>query len=293
MTDIYDPSGEMVLTPGRVPPPTPDPTHTGTAPAPYGSYDPDGAATGFLCTLSDVYALCFGVDFRALQRAVAAMQGWPTASVQDWLTGTVIPMQESRAESELGQAFRPTQETRFFDGTGTNELILPFYPVISLDRCVLNVIPSISWYEFTRPRFVQSLGAVNPATDYQDADILVEGHTGLLYVPPRIMYSDDAAIPFWNYTFLNGTRNVQVTWTYGFKSAADVPFALRRAVALRCAVDVLVLAGQVLGEGLAAYKSENVTRIYGRTKDLPYSDLVQRYDDEAKKLLTRFKRVSL
>lgn len=169
--------------------------------------------------------------------------------------------------------------------------MLPFFPIVSIDQCRLfAAMPSLEWIRFQRVRYVQGLGSIDPDVSYRDADLLCDPLIGRLVIPSRVLYAENVMVPFWNYTFFAGQANVEVTMTYGYATPALVPRTLRRAAALRVGVRVLKMIGLIQAEGLAAYKSENVTRIYGRTRDLPYADLITDMESEAAKILRKFKR---
>lgn len=267
---------------------------TANPPLRAGQYNPDTPLSGFYCTFSDVYNTIIGAPLNLLTRSMQSLVGTSYDGGMDIIAlvqNELIPQEESIIDAELGQTFKPTQETRFLDGTGTNELMLPFYPIISIDQCRLfAAMPSLEWIHFQRVRYIQGIGLINPDTDYRDADLICDPTIGRLLIPSRVLYAENVMVPFWNYTFFNGQANVEVTMTYGYATPDAVPRNLRRATALRVGARILKMIGMIQAEGLAAYKSENVTRIYGRTRDLPYADLITDMEQQAAKILRKFKR---
>lgn len=272
------------------------PVYTTTqTPDPFGSYNPDAPETNWYCTTADVYDVIMGIDLSVISQALASgafPSSYGITTVDQFISQRIIPKTESEIEAYCGQSFRPTQQTRFFDGNDSPYMLLPFYPIISLDACQLNLIPSMPWYKFQRPRFVQSLGEED-STEYFDADLLVDPEIGKLTIPARTLFADSPALPLWNYTFIGGDQNVQVTWTYGFADSTDVPQSFRQAVALRAGARIVKLIGMVQGQGATEITIGNSVRRFGREKDQPYGQLIADMEAQSKSLLLPWRRVSI
>lgn len=275
------------------------PVNTTTqTPAPAGTYPADlPAQDGFYCTLGDVFVEGVGVRWEEVQRELDAYRvmlsgDYPgVTDVPALIRQVLIPRAESEVDEYLGMTYKPTVVSRFFDGDGTDTLLLPFYPVTAVLRCAIYAIPSVPFTRLTSPRFIDSLGVIDGDTQYADADLLVDGARGKLIIPPRVLFGATVALPGWTYNFLKGTRNVEVAWQYGFTDPANVPRAFRKAVALLVARKCLEMTGVVENRGLASSRIGDSQRTVGREKNLPYSDLISRWDNEIAHLLHKYKRV--
>ena len=264
-------------------------------PTPWGTYNPDSPWKHFFCNPGDVMAKLAGVDTRRFEAKIAENMPVPPVpglgTLGSWIS-YLISLEESAVESDLNQPYRPQQITQHLDGNGEVTMYLPFYPIISVEECILNAIISVQWYTFQYIRYVDSLGFASEQYIY-DADLLIDSALGSLTIPPRILYLNTTAVPFWNYTFLKGDRNVSVVYTFGFKNPQCVPDAFRSAVACRVAMKVLYGIGMMAGEGASEVSIENVRTAYSRNHNLPYSDLFDRLDKECKKTLNKWKRITV
>ena len=211
----------------------------------------------YYCSWDDVKACLLGLD-------VADM---PT-TLQTRMEATHIPALKNEIDTYCRQNFDSTTITQFFDGSGTEKMILPRRPIKELLNCVLRVIPSISWYTFRRWRNINVVDSegyqiatqggpepinsivmppYNPGdfifdSDITTADLFVDCANGLLVIPPRILYLEMQAIPFWNYTWLKGNNNIEVQYTYGYASG-NYPLDLKLAAAKLVACQLLLIKG--------------------------------------------------
>ena len=269
---------------------------TASPPETSGQYNPDGNATNFFCNYLDVYDELVGIDLTKLQDYIANGMLPNYTGVTDiasLITNRIIPKAESEAEAWLNQSFRPKQESRFFNGNGSHEMNLPYFPVLSIDYAQINLIPAMRWYTFNNVFLTTSLGNVNPDTSgYRSVDLLCDTETGHLQIPARTLYAQAPAAPLWNYTFLVGQGNIQITWTYGFADPGDVPESFTKGVALLAAMRLIQAAGALDGQGATGIHASNLDRTYGREKNLPYSDLLDVMSQNSKDLLRPYKRFS-
>jgi len=257
----------------------------------------------FYCSWDDVKACLLGLDIGDLP-----------ATLMDRITNFHIPALKNEIDTFCRQNFNRTTITQYFDGSRTETLVLPRRPVKQLLYCNLRVIPSISWFTFKRWRHInvvdsegytiavqggpEPIGTAQPPynpSDYvwettiEKADLLVDCANGILVIPPRILYLEMQAIPFWNYTFLQGNNNVEVTYEYGYDET-NFPKDLRRAASLLVACQILLNKGIVSSAGANSMSIDGVSRNFGGT---PYTALIEDYRKQAYQTLEKFKRIQI
>lgn len=125
---------------------------------------------------------------------------------------------------------------------------------------------------------------------YESADLYVDCRLGMLVIPPRILYLDNQAVPFWNYTFLKGYENIEVTYDYGYKDLDSIPAEVRNACAQFVAAAVLQTKGQFTGAGATSLTLGSVPRSYG---EMPYAGHIKAYMENAKQALATHKRLKV
>lgn len=262
-----------------------------TSPAGTGSYNTD-SSPGFYCSQEDVFQVGLGLPWSKIDAQFEQVKSFfpDCTDVPSLVRNRLIPSAESEVDVFLKQTHKPTQVTHFLDGTGTDELWLPYAPILSVDKCAIYSIPSVLFLELTRPQLTKSLGAVDAAQFYGDADLLFDPETGQLKLPSRTLQGI-AFTPFWNYSWLTGDKNIQVTWTYGFSDPANVPQSFRTGVASIVCIKLLEMLGLEY-QGMASYKSGQTAKVVGRERNLPYADLIMRLDARVRHLLNDYKNMS-
>lgn len=125
---------------------------------------------------------------------------------------------------------------------------------------------------------------------YEGSDLFVNCRQGILSIPPRIMYLENQAIPFWNYTWLRGYGNIEVSYDYGYKTQADLPQEIRSACAQFVAAAILSTKGQFMGAGAMSFTLGQIPRSYG---DQPYSAHIKAYQEGAKMALASYRRLKV
>ena len=123
---------------------------------------------------------------------------------------------------------------------------------------------------------------------YEASDLFVDCRLGILAIPPRIMYLENQGIPFWNYTWMRGYANIEVSYDYGYRTQADLPQEIRSACAQLVAAAVLQTKGQFMGAGATSFTLGQIPRSYG---DQPYSAHIKAYQEGAKMALASYRRV--
>lgn len=258
----------------------------------------------YYCNWDDVQACLMGLDV-----------GDMPATLKTRIETYYIPNLKMEIDQYCRQNFNLTTITEFYDGSTTETIVLNRRPINELKYCVLRVIPSISWYTFARWRHINVIdsqgvtvavqGGPEPHTgetppygsgDYdwdstiEKADLFVDCSNGYLIIPPRILYLEMQAIPFWNYTFLRGNKNVEVQYVYGYANN-NYPRDLRMAAAKLVAAQVLLLKGIVQsGAGANSISIDSVSRNFG---GVPYNALIQDFKTQAYATLDRFRRVEV
>lgn len=139
------------------------------------------------------------------------------------------------------------------------------------------------------PNGSEVTGEFNNTTEqYEEADLFVDCRMGVLTIPPRILFLENQAVPFWNYTFLKSTNNIEIEYDYGYKDIDSLPFELRSACAQLAAAAVLVNKGLFHGAGVTNISLTGVPKNFG---DVPHKGHIQTFFETAKATLQRYKRI--
>ena len=231
------------------------------------------------CTPADVLLWLTGVDLSLVQNV-------------NNVIASLIPIKENEIDSACHQTFKVTSVTWNFNGSGSNRLVFPWRPIVGLTYMVLRVIPQIQWYAFVRPRFINvnrlGVDVTTMSPDDTDADLYIDANVGVCVIPPRILYMEQMAVPFWNYTFLDiqGTYNVRASLTYGFKVT---PADITQACAKKVAIEVMGFAGNKLSGGATDLDVDDFKVKY---KGSPYSDRINLYSGQIETIMNRYRRQS-
>ena len=133
--------------------------------------------------------------------------------------------------------------------------------------------------------------AFNDTTEqYERSDLHVDAANGVLVIPPRVLFIEAQGIPFWNYTWINGQRNIEVVYWYGYKNLASLPFELRKASAKLVAAKVLQQKGMWISSGTKSISEDGVSKSFG---DGAYSTEIKALKEEAYAVLKRYKRITV
>jgi hypothetical protein len=257
----------------------------------------------YYCTWDDVKACLLGLDVADVP-----------ITLQTRIESTYIPALKLEIDTICRQNMDATTVTQFFDGTGTEKIVLPRRPIKELKSCILRVIPSISWYTFKRWRHINVIdsqgntiavqGGPEPHTgkeppyssgdydwesDITKADLFVDCANGMIVIPPRILYLEMQAIPFWNYTWIKGNANIEVTYTYGY-DVSNLPLDFKLAAAKLVACQVLLLKGIGISAGANSMTIDGVSRNFGGT---PYAALIQDFRTQAYSTFEHYRRLDV
>lgn len=139
---------------------------------------------------------------------------------------------------------------------------------------------------------------------YGKSDLFIDTKLGKLTVPPRILFQESQAVPFWNYTFLRGINNVRVEYVYGYSdptvpdllldpsgsTLGNLPKEVTQACANLAAKYVLVDKGIFMGSGAKSVSVDGVSKSYG---EMPYEGLSTYLESQARQLLKPYRRLGV
>jgi len=136
---------------------------------------------------------------------------------------------------------------------------------------------------------------------YGRSDLFIDASMGRLTIPPRILFLENQAVPFWNYTFLRGYQNLQVSYVYGYSdptqadpltgsTLGNLPAEITDATAMWAARYVLTDKAITVGAGSKSISIESVNRNFG---EMPYEGIIKLLDERAKSILNRYKVIGV
>lgn len=129
---------------------------------------------------------------------------------------------------------------------------------------------------------------VNTTAQYEASDLHVDAVVGTLTIPPRVLFIEAQGVPFWNYTWIMGQRNIEVDYVYGYVDVDHMPFELRRAAAKLVASKVLQQKGMWVSAGAKSINEDAVSKNFGEGA---YSTEIKALKEEAYTILKRYKRM--
>lgn len=139
---------------------------------------------------------------------------------------------------------------------------------------------------------------------YGDTDLFVNCETGLLTIPPRVIFMEGQATPFWNYTWLRGTQNVRIKYSYGYTNPAtpavpdalissangNLPAEITDATAMWACKYILMDKAVTMGAGAKSLSVDGVSRSFG---EMPYEGVIKMLDENAKRIMYRYKMLGV
>lgn len=191
------------------------------------------------CGLQQVQDELFGQNLDQFRDADGTL-----TSLNRIIAQRIIPEVSAQVIQALNTPFDWCRHIFFVDGPGSKQIVLPFRNIAWVNVCFLRVLPSLPWYRFVRFRAVDGtefarIGLTEPPpprpesippnvlippsaqiktvqyTGIEDADMLVDTQRRMIVIPPRVLIAG-VYFPIWTYTFLPGTMNVEVHFTFGF-----------------------------------------------------------------------------
>lgn len=141
------------------------------------------------------------------------------------------------------------------------------------------------------PTSLTPTGTFEDSTErYEQSDLHVDAANGILIIPPRVLFVESQGIPFWNYTWIMGNRNVEVDYKYGYKDIDSLPFELRKAAAKLVAAKVLQVKAMWVSAGTKSISMDGVSKSFGEGA---YSTEIKALKEEAYAVLNRYKRITV
>ena len=125
---------------------------------------------------------------------------------------------------------------------------------------------------------------------YEKSDLHIDAVNGLLIIPPRVLFIEAQGVPFWNYTWIMGQRNIEVDYSYGYKDLASLPFELRKATAKLVAAKVLEIKGMWISSGAQSISQDGVSKSFSGGA---YSNEIKNLKEEAYNILNRYRRITV
>lgn len=279
------------------------------------------------CTENDVKKALFGLDISDLP-----------ASLSTAVTEKYIPWAGREFDRLCGTNLGVTEVEEEYDGSGTSKLILRHRPIREVISLGLYIIPSSKWVNFFRwyyvgttdirgtkiakscgiepvddatppYTFAEGSGFVNEGvtptatfaateTQYGRTDLLIDCSKGILTIPPQILISANQAFPYWNYTWITGSMNVRIKYTYGYSDPnaedallgtdhGNLPLEISDAVAGLAACYVLQDKGLWIGAGAKSRSIDGVTQSFG---DRPYEGHIKAFQERATNVALTYKQ---
>ena len=131
----------------------------------------------------------------------------------------------------------------------------------------------------------------NATSVYEASDLHVDAVNAVLIIPPRVLFIEAQGVPFWNYTWLMGQRNIEVGYYYGYKDFNSLPLEIRHASAKLVAAKVLQMKAMWVSSGTKSMSSDEVSKNFGN--EGAYSQQIKDLKEEAYNILGRYKRITV
>ena len=150
---------------------------------------------------------------------------------------------------------------------------------------------------FTNESATPTASFIDTRAQYEATDLFVDCEAGQLIIPPRVVFMEGMALPFWNYTWIRGRRNIWTEYSYGFSdpTAADaltgsasgnLPAEITDATAMWACKYVLADKAVSMGAGAKSMTIDGVSRTFG---EMPYEGVIKLLDERARQILSRYK----
>jgi hypothetical protein len=165
--------------------------------------------------------------------------------------------------------------------------VTPINSTVDTPYTFINTDPVPVDLQTTNPLLVTGQ-FINTSDQYGASDLFVDCSKGILTIPPRILYLENQAIPFWNYTWLRGFQNIEVDYDYGYKDLEHLPLEIRNACAYFVAANVLMAKGHFYGAGSANLSMTGMNLSF---RDVPFGSHIKMYLEIAKQNLVPYKRL--
>lgn len=244
---------------------------------------PSSGPTGHYCIMGDVEEELSGVWYNDLP------------NVLTYIANLIIDT-DHVVDRRCNRTFKQITKTDYLSGSGLAKIYLPNYPINSVDKCDLLIVPSVQWYSFKKIVLINTVlnngvSIATPCTDAEFAlcDLIVSCVDGIMTIPERVQYIGQSAFPFWNYTFIEGNSNIRVTYTYGFTDATR-PYDIHRLAAKLVARQVILRKGDQISGGSMSTSLDGVGQNYD---GVPFGSRIKDLDGEIEEIVRRYRRIGL
>lgn len=189
------------------------------------------------CSVKQVFGKLLGINLDQFRDPDGSL----TSFVEE-LRDNVIPEVSSFVAAELRTPYDWCRRIYFADGSGGDTMTLPNRAVAVVNVVFIRILPSLPWYRFSKFRNVDGgeferagyaepprtpafafpynlgdSGTVIDHTGIEDADILVDTNGRSITIPPRaLLLTANSAVPFSSYSFVPGSMNVEIHYTFGY-----------------------------------------------------------------------------
>lgn len=227
--------------------------------------------------------------------------------VREYLDGNnlpVIPLRHKpiRQIDNVTMRIVPSMKWFFFQRWFYIKTVAHNGVVVTLDGGVAPVTPPFeSKFEapysyITGTGFLPEVLSGNTATfsnstqTYEHSDLHVDAVNGLLIIPPRVLFIEAQGVPFFNYTWIQGQRNIEVGYYYGYKDFSSLPFELKKANAKLVAAKVLQVKAMWVSSGAQSISQDGVSKSFSGGA---YSNEIKNLKEEAYNILNRYRRITV
>lgn len=207
-----------------------------------------------------------------------------------------IQFMKSRIHARTGRTFETTRITEYQDGNGARQIALNRLPIQTIHSLVIFITTSTKWWEPTRIAYINCtdtqgnvIRTASTPSEYQYADIVVDCINGTVVIPDKVIYAENMAWPFYNYTFYEGLRNVKIDYTYGF-TTTNIPDEIRLLNAKMAAVQFLQINGDQLSGGAIGLSTDGFGRSYAGG---PFGPRIELLNKDIEEILTTYRRIGV
>lgn len=135
---------------------------------------------------------------------------------------------------------------------------------------------------------------------YGESDLFINVQLGMLTIPPRVLFMDGQAVPFWNYTWLRGVQNCKIRYVYGYSNPTttdpliggpgNLPREITDATAMLACRYILLDKAVTMGAGAKTLTIDGVSRTFG---ELPYEGILKILQDTGYQIVSRYRNVGV
>lgn len=236
---------------------------------------------------SDVWPYLYALDLTPLTRGGMTVDFFITQQL------TIVKKQMDMAMNRRNNGLDlQTLTDRRVNGMGGIAQLLPWWPIKTVTRCVINYGWGSGMYTFSSIHHKASslLGLPADPPD-QQADLIVDRDKGIIEINPsslKLVSMQGNVSPLWNWVFTEGDDNVEIDLIQGWDFTPGVdplaPVDIIAAQAMMVAAKIADMAGARASQGASSVKIGSVSRSWGK----PYANLISDWNDQAKAILAYY-----